>query len=180
MSEKENTIFPLTRIDSGEYGIVKTDVKLINSDYIDEMPEIYTTAQRFLYDDELIVKVELQTILTNFEAVYITLIVQANQSQRGITLSFRNYNYNDCIYSFTGDEYNTFGISTNGIIITPNIYGKMRSKAVELCNPNTDYKIEDVIDILRESQNQTIIDWLVEWDIRIGKNQDTKQGQGKK
>jgi len=177
MSEKENTIFPLTRTDSGEYGIVKTDVKLMNSEHIDEMPEIYTMAQRFSHDGELIVKVEIQTILTNFEAVYITLIVQANQYKRDITLSFHNYNYNDCVYSFTGDEYNTFGISTNGLIITPDMYGKMRSKAVELCNPNTDYKINDIIDILRESQNQKIIDWLVEWDIRIGKNQDTKQGK---
>ncbi|MCL2592977.1 MAG: hypothetical protein FWD82_06395 [Defluviitaleaceae bacterium] len=166
---------------NGEHGIVKMNVQLRDSNHIYQMLETYTTMQRFSNDDELLIKFEIQTTLDNqFEILYLEAIVQANQSKSNVSLKFRNDNNDNRNYLFCGDSYNTLGIATNYLHISSDIYAKIRSKIVEIFNPDYEFITCDIINILRESQNPTIIEWIVEWDKRVDENQDTKQEQSRK
>jgi len=147
--------FPIHHKKTGEFGAVKVNTRL-NNLYFDGKFSVNKKIKRFSNDADLLIKVFVATTLDNTKEILSLKSMKFDDFNLSLVLCF---NRSDLGYFLRGDFVHT-GL---GEYISEDTYYKVRNKAIEMCNPNIEYKntagcseVDSIFNLLHECENEEI------------------------
>jgi len=161
---KKNLILSETK--EGLFGTIKIDTFVTNL-FFDGNIAINNEINRFSSEIESILEINSIYSLDNtIEHIIINPVIKFDE--------FDYWKINFIFHSENLEKYYFWGcIGSNSNVkigeINMELYYKVKAKLIKICNPNYEYKIEDIIDLLRESKNNEINKWLIDWDKHINR-----------
>ena len=181
MEARKDREFPLFELTTGDFGLVETKARFTNA-FFDGKPAIDKRIERFSCDGVLLTEIIMVSSINNLkERLYLTLKGEIDRYYYRIVLSFKNHSNN---YEIAGSFVCNFGEYGNPTIFYPttaDTYAKARKKIVEICNPDYAYKIDDIVDLLRECNSEELNNAITEhWDDVTGKKEEQPNGAKRK